>query len=82
MVINLMEQQHWIKLSGTNFGGTGVSSTTANFVFAGPESGSTTGAPVFRKLVACRLACGQVVVILPIVQPNNLVQTLTLVDLV
>jgi hypothetical protein len=43
---------------GTEFGGTGVSSATANFVFAGPESGSSAAAPSFRKLVAADLPAG------------------------
>ena len=45
------------QIIGTNFGGTGVSSATANYVFAGPESGSS-AAPGFRKLVAADLPAG------------------------
>jgi hypothetical protein len=39
-------------------GGTGVTSTAANLVFAGPTSGSTAAAPSFRALVAADLPTG------------------------
>jgi hypothetical protein len=39
-------------------GGTGTSSATQNFVFAGPASGSSAGAPGFRALVAADLPAG------------------------
>ena len=39
-------------------GGTGASTATQNFVFAGPASGSSAGAPSFRALTAADLPAG------------------------
>ena len=39
-------------------GGTGTSSATQNFVFAGPATGSSAGAPTFRALTAADLPAG------------------------
>ena len=39
-------------------GGTGVSTATQNFIFAGPATGSSAGAPSFRALTAADLPSG------------------------
>jgi hypothetical protein len=39
-------------------GGTGTSTATQNYVFAGPSTGSSAGAPSFRALVAADLPAG------------------------
>ena len=39
-------------------GGIGASTATQNFIFAGPSTGSTAGAPTFRALVAADLPSG------------------------
>ena len=39
----------------TTYGGTGTASATQNYVFAGPATGSTAGAPSFRALVPADL---------------------------
>ena len=39
-------------------GGTGAASATQNFVFAGPATGSSAGAPTFRALTAADLPAG------------------------
>jgi hypothetical protein len=39
-------------------GGTGVSTATQNFIFAGPATGSSAGAPSFRALTAADLPAG------------------------
>ena len=39
-------------------GGTGVSTVTPNYIFAGPATGTTAGAPTFRAIVAADLPSG------------------------
>ena len=42
----------------TEQGGTGVSTVTPNYIFAGPATGATAGAPTFRAIVAADLPTG------------------------
>jgi hypothetical protein len=42
----------------TDQGGTGVSTVTPNYIFAGPATGVTAGAPTFRAIVAADLPTG------------------------
>ncbi len=42
-------------LISTTYGGTGTASATQNYVFAGPATGATAGAPSFRALVPADL---------------------------